>query len=85
MPRQLMNHFRTQPRVSLNITLYIMADEATPQPQHETPSLPASPEPKRTKYTEPAANLTVACTRSPPSQKTPLPNVQGQVPRQRIL
>ena len=34
----------------------------TPLPHHEIPSLPATPEPKRTKYTEPAANLTVACT-----------------------
>lgn len=39
-----------------------MADRATPLPQHDVPSLPATPEPKRTKYTEPAANLTVACT-----------------------
>lgn len=40
-----------------------MAD-ATPQPDHvhEIPSLPASPLPKRTKYTEPAPNLSVACT-----------------------
>ena len=43
-----------------------MADESTPQPElvHETPSLPASPLPKRTKYTEAAPNLTVACTYS---------------------
>ncbi|SMR54667.1 unnamed protein product [Zymoseptoria tritici ST99CH_1A5] len=32
----------------------------TPQPEHEAPSLPSSPFPKRTKYTEPAPNLTVA-------------------------
>lgn len=38
-----------------------MADESTPQPQHDVPSLPSSPQPKRTKYTEPAPNLSVAC------------------------
>lgn len=45
-------------------TLLDMADEQTPQPEppiHETPSLPASPLPKRTKYTEAAPNLTVSC------------------------
>jgi len=38
--------------------------DATPHHNiaHEIPSLPASPDPKRTKYTEPAANLSVACT-----------------------
>ncbi|KAL1585549.1 hypothetical protein WHR41_05728 [Cladosporium halotolerans] len=50
-----------------------MAEEATPQPQHETPSLPASPEPKRTKYTEPAANLTVASILNS-AQPTPTPD-----------
>lgn len=43
-----------------------MANEATPLPAHDIPSLPASPDPKRTKYTEPAANLTVACNVPPP-------------------
>nr|POF19953.1 deoxyuridine 5'-triphosphate nucleotidohydrolase [Quercus suber] len=40
-----------------------MADEATPQPQiaHDIPSLPSSPLPKRTKYTEPAPLDSVAC------------------------
>ncbi|CZT17773.1 related to dUTPase [Ramularia collo-cygni] len=37
-----------------------MADQtSTPAPDHEIPSLPASPLPKRTKYTEPS-NLSVA-------------------------
>ena len=31
-------------------------------PHHDAPSLPGSPLPKRTKYTEPAPNLSVACT-----------------------
>ncbi|KAF2772109.1 dUTP diphosphatase [Teratosphaeria nubilosa] len=37
-------------------------DTATPVPKlsHDAPSLPASPLPKRTKYTEPAPNLSVA-------------------------
>lgn len=42
-----------------------MADEETPAPEHNPPSLPASPLPKRTKYSEPAPNLTVACEYSP--------------------
>ncbi|CAK4030853.1 Deoxyuridine 5 -triphosphate nucleotidohydrolase [Lecanosticta acicola] len=37
-----------------------MAEEQTPGPEHQTPSLPASPLPKRTKFSEPAPNLTVA-------------------------
>lgn len=42
-----------------------MADEETPAPEHNPPSLPASPLPKRTKYSEPAPNLTVACEYPP--------------------
>ncbi|KAM0692560.1 hypothetical protein Q7P36_007114 [Cladosporium allicinum] len=44
----------------------------TPLPHHEIPSLPATPEPKRTKYTEPAANLTVASILNS-AQPTPTP------------
>ncbi|WPH02681.1 Hypothetical protein R9X50_00554700 [Acrodontium crateriforme] len=47
-------------------------DEATPQPTHDAPSQPASPLPKRTKYTEPAANLSVASILND-SQPTPTP------------
>ncbi|KAM0712149.1 hypothetical protein Q7P37_011243 [Cladosporium fusiforme] len=49
-----------------------MSDEATPQPQHDIPSQSASPEPKRTKYTEPASNLTVASILNS-AQPTPTP------------
>ena len=35
--------------------------ESTPAPDHQIPSLPASPAPKRTKYTEPVADSSVAC------------------------
>jgi len=39
-----------------------MADATTqPELQHDAPSVPASPLPKRTKYSEPVANLSVAC------------------------
>lgn len=33
----------------------------TPATEHEPPSLPASPSPKRVRNIEPAANLSVAC------------------------
>ncbi|KAF2482325.1 dUTPase-like protein [Neohortaea acidophila] len=49
-----------------------MASESTPQPEHDIPSLPASPEPKRTKFTEPAPNLSVASILND-SQPTPTP------------
>jgi len=50
---------------------YTMDDHATPQPNvtHEIPSLPSSPQPKRTKYTEPAApHLSVAGESNSPAQ-----------------
>ncbi|KAM3419681.1 hypothetical protein BST61_g3014 [Cercospora zeina] len=60
-----------------------MADQ-TPA-HHDAPSLPGSPLPKRTKFTEPAANLSVACyypkrptthsnTRKFPTPQPPLRN-----------
>ncbi|EME44128.1 hypothetical protein DOTSEDRAFT_115886, partial [Dothistroma septosporum NZE10] len=44
-----------------------MTDQ-TPQTDHNPPSVPASPLPKRTKYTEAAPNLTVACPPPPALQ-----------------
>lgn len=51
-----------------------MAEDGTPQPEivHDVPSLPASPDPKRTKYTEPATNLSVAAILND-AQPTPTP------------
>ncbi|USW54222.1 Putative deoxyuridine triphosphate nucleotidohydrolase, dUTPase, dUTPase-like superfamily [Septoria linicola] len=53
-----------------------MADQT---PHHDAPSLPGSPLPKRTKYTEPAPNLSVASIlndkqATPTPQSTHLPN-----------
>lgn len=46
----------------LRINQSIMSDIHTPAVEREPPSLPASPDPKRVKHIEPAANLSVACT-----------------------
>ncbi|KAI7360108.1 hypothetical protein KC320_g70 [Hortaea werneckii] len=56
-----------------------MAEEETPQPEitHDAPSLPSSPDPKRTKYTEPAANLSVAAILND-AQPTPTPETPSQ-------
>ena len=56
-----------------------MAEEETPQPEitHDAPSLPSSPDPKRTKYTEPAANLSVAAILND-AQPTPTPETASQ-------
>jgi dUTP pyrophosphatase len=52
-----------------------MAENATPQPElvHETPSLPSSPLPKRTKYTEPAPNIVAGLAQQNEAQSTPTP------------
>ncbi|QIW95431.1 hypothetical protein AMS68_000949 [Peltaster fructicola] len=49
-----------------------MSGEATPAPAHEPPSLPASPLPKRTKYTEPAAGSVASILND--SAPTPTPH-----------
>ncbi|KAI7202819.1 hypothetical protein KC316_g1640 [Hortaea werneckii] len=56
-----------------------MAEGETPQPEitHDAPSLPSSPDPKRTKYTEPAANLSVAAILND-AQPTPTPETASQ-------
>ncbi|KAK1090173.1 Deoxyuridine 5'-triphosphate nucleotidohydrolase, partial [Friedmanniomyces endolithicus] len=61
---------------------YTMDDHATPQPNvtHEIPSLPSSPQPKRTKYTEPAApHLSVAAILND-AAPTPTPQTTFQPP-----
>ncbi|KAF2723317.1 dUTP diphosphatase [Polychaeton citri CBS 116435] len=67
-----------------------MAEEqVTPQPDltHDVPSLPSSPHPKRTKYTEPAQNLTVASILNdriptPTPESSTLPDPMAQAPLQ---
>ncbi len=57
------------------ISEYTMEDHATPRPNitHEIPSLPSSPQPKRTKYTEPAApHLSVAGESHSPAERSSL-------------
>ncbi|KXT02628.1 hypothetical protein AC579_5453, partial [Pseudocercospora musae] len=49
----------------------------TPAPEHRAPSQPASPLPKRTRYTEPAANLTVASILNDQAP-TPTPGTPNQ-------
>ncbi|KAH9825433.1 dUTP diphosphatase, partial [Teratosphaeria destructans] len=52
----------TRPTVLSTPNLNMSEETATPAAKisHDAPSLPASPPPKRTKYTDPAPNLSVA-------------------------
>ncbi|EME79025.1 uncharacterized protein MYCFIDRAFT_208655 [Pseudocercospora fijiensis CIRAD86] len=57
----------------------------TPAPEHQVPSQPASPLPKRTKYTEPAANLTVASLTFPAMLNDQAPTPTPGTPNQNSL